>query len=346
MRVTILSVGSRGDVQPLLAFGAALTSAGHEVRCASFPKFEQLVRGAGLEFLPLAEGGMSQDSDAEEGRGGPMLLRFLKDTRAVGGQRLRDALTACEGAQAIVANELAMLVAWQVARRRGARLLRVRLCPPPAVANGPLARPARALAWLALRPWLASGSREAGLPPLPRREPLSRLAREGVIELHAYSPALAGEDAHAGGSTYVTGFWFLEGRLDPAPTPQLLEFLGSGPPPVCIDFGSMPDADPAATDGAGARGARPRRATWGPDPGYPQVPGCRAAGQRLRRGRRRPRGAVRALCRRRTPRRCGNARGDRPGRCAVGRGAAHARPACLGAAPARARCGARTDPTT
>jgi len=262
VRVTILSIGSRGDVQPLLAFGAALASAGHEVRCASFPKFEPLVRGAGLEFLPLAEGRMSQESAAEDGRGGPMLLRFLKDTRAVGGRRLRDALDACDGAEVIVANELAMLVAWQVARQRGAGLVRVRLCPPPRVANGPLARPVRALAWLALRPWLASGSREAGLPPLPHREPLSRLGREGVIELHAYSPALAGEDADAGGSTYVTGFWFLEGHLDPAPTPELLEFLASGPPPVCIDFGSMPDADPAATtalalealDGAGQRG--------------------------------------------------------------------------------------------
>jgi len=263
VRVTILSVGSRGDVQPLLAFGAALASAGHEVRCASFPKFEPLVRGVGLEFLPLAEGQLSQESAAEEGGGGgPMLLRFLKDTRAVGGRRLRDALTACEGAQAIVANELAMLVAWQVARQRGAGLVRVRLCPPPAVANGPFARPARGLAWLALRPWLASGSREAGLPPLPRREPLSRLEHEGVVELHAYSPGLAGEETRAGGSTYVTGFWFLEGRLDPPPSPELLEFLASGPAPVCIDFGSMPDADPAATaalalealDRAGQRG--------------------------------------------------------------------------------------------
>lgn len=255
MRVTILSVGSRGDVQPLLGFGAALASAGHDVRCASFPKFEPLIRDAGLEFAPLAEGQLSQESavpaGAEDGRRGgrrsPMLVRFLKDARAVGGRRLRDALGACEGADAIVANELAMLVAWQVARERRVRLVRVRLCPPPAVANGPFAGPARALAWLALRPWLAPASREAGLPPLPRREPLSRLEDQGVLELRAFSQALLGDEVPAGSSTYVTGFWTLDGRLDPPPTPSLLEFLAAGPGPVCIDFGSMPDADPPAT---------------------------------------------------------------------------------------------------
>ena len=253
MRVTVLSIGSRGDVQPLLAFAAALASAGHEVRCATFPKFEPLVAETGLEFLPLAEGRMSQESPpgGEDGGGdsarGPMLLQFLKDTRSVGGQRLRDALTACEGADAIVANELAMLVAWQVARASGARLVRVRLCPAPRVANGPFAGLVRTLAWLALRPWLARGSREAGLPPLPRREPLSRLERQGVLEFNAFSPALVADGARSGSSVYVTGFWFLDARLDPPPAPSLLEFLASGPAPVCIDFGSMPDHDPGAT---------------------------------------------------------------------------------------------------
>lgn len=255
MRVAILSVGSRGDVQPLLAFAAGLASAGHEVRCATLPKFEPLVAAAGLEFAPLAEGRLGREAEAAadgaEGGGagsrGPMLVRFLKDARAVGGRRLRDALAACEGAEAIVANELAMLVAWQVARHLRVKLVRVRLCPPPAVANGPFARPARALAWLLLRPWLAAGSRAAGLAPLPVREPLSRLASEGVLELHAYSPALVAEGAGHDGTARPTGFWFLEGRLDPPPTQALLDFLAAGPPPVCVDFGSMPDDDPDAT---------------------------------------------------------------------------------------------------
>lgn len=254
MRVTILSIGSRGDVQPLLAFGAALERAGHEVRCASFPKFEPLVRAAGLEFAALAETAIEAAPAAEvqqrarpEHSRAPMLVRFLKETRAVGGRRLGDALSACEGAEVIVANELAMLIAWQVARARRTGLVRVRLCPPPAIANGPFARLLRAGAWLVVRPWLGHGSREAGLPALPLREPLSRLQREGVLELHAFSPALLPGGPQTASQARVTGFWFLDARLDPAPESALLAFLGDGPAPVCIDFGSMPDADPQAT---------------------------------------------------------------------------------------------------
>src|SRR5271154_2667797 len=60
MRVTVLIVGSRGDVQPLLALGLGLARAGHEVRVAAFPGFEQQVNAVGLEFAPLAEGRSSR----------------------------------------------------------------------------------------------------------------------------------------------------------------------------------------------------------------------------------------------------------------------------------------------
>jgi UDP:flavonoid glycosyltransferase YjiC (YdhE family) len=68
MRVSILTVGSRGDVQPFAAFGTGLQRAGHEVRICAHPEFRELVTGQGLEFAPLAEGALSRGTETELGR--------------------------------------------------------------------------------------------------------------------------------------------------------------------------------------------------------------------------------------------------------------------------------------
>jgi sterol 3beta-glucosyltransferase len=270
MRITLLSVGSRGDVQPLLGFGLGLLAAGHAVRVAAFPSFEQQVSAVGLEFAPLAEGRVSRRSASaedrrwlERGRGRmPALVGFIKDARSVAGPRLKDAIAACDGADAIVTNELALLLGWQASEHFATKLVRVRLCPPPRMAQRPAARVVRQLAWLVMRRWLTPARREAGLPSLPRREPLGQLAAHGTLELRAFSPAVVTTQAQAGPFTHVTGYWFLQSDLDPTPPQGLETFLADGPPPVCIGFGSMVDADPAETtrlvldalDGAGQRG--------------------------------------------------------------------------------------------
>jgi sterol 3beta-glucosyltransferase len=251
MRITVLSVGSRGDVQPLLGFGLGLAAAGHEVRVAAFPGFERQVRAAGLDFAPLAEGRISRGETAEDRRVAqrglrqtPALVALVKDARSVVGERLADALAACEGAEVIVTNELALLLGWQAAEHFGCELVRARLCPPPRLADRRAALVVRQAAWLLMRRWLASARRTSGLPPLSLREPLAQLTAKRTLELRAYSPAVVPDSAQAGPAMRVTGYWFLENDVDPEPPRELLQFLADGPPPVCIGFGSMIDADP------------------------------------------------------------------------------------------------------
>jgi UDP:flavonoid glycosyltransferase YjiC (YdhE family) len=270
MRVTVLSVGSRGDLHPLVGFGAGLASAGHEVRVGAFPKYEPQVRAAGLDFAPLAEGRLSQGSDTAEtrwwGRRGSRMLPswfgLIVDVRTVASRRLADAMAACDGAEVIVCNELALLLSWQIGEHLGVPLVRARLCPPPRRAHKPVAVGVRQAAWLAARPWLKSIRRNAGLPPLPLREPLGRLDERRTLELYAFSPAVAPSWLRRGPWTEVTGYWLPAGGSYPEAPQRLLDFLAAGPPPVCVDFGSMIDADPVATtelvvqalDGAGCRG--------------------------------------------------------------------------------------------
>ena len=53
MKITILAIGTRGDVQPYIALGLGLRAAGNDVRIAAASNFEQFIRSYGLEYARL-----------------------------------------------------------------------------------------------------------------------------------------------------------------------------------------------------------------------------------------------------------------------------------------------------
>lgn len=53
MRIVIVAMGSRGDVQPYVALGKGLLQAGHTVRLLASENYGALVRGHGLDFWGL-----------------------------------------------------------------------------------------------------------------------------------------------------------------------------------------------------------------------------------------------------------------------------------------------------
>jgi len=53
MRITILALGTRGDVQPAVALALGLQRVGHSVRLAAPPLSRDLVTSRGLEYAPL-----------------------------------------------------------------------------------------------------------------------------------------------------------------------------------------------------------------------------------------------------------------------------------------------------
>jgi len=53
MHLTIVAVGSRGDVQPYLALGLDLQKAGYQVQVCADRLFEKLVTSTGLVFTPV-----------------------------------------------------------------------------------------------------------------------------------------------------------------------------------------------------------------------------------------------------------------------------------------------------
>jgi vancomycin aglycone glucosyltransferase len=53
MKVLISSIGSRGDVQPILALALELRALGHDVRLCVAPNFKDWVESFGLACVPI-----------------------------------------------------------------------------------------------------------------------------------------------------------------------------------------------------------------------------------------------------------------------------------------------------
>ena len=53
MRIAIIALGSRGDVQPYVALGVGLKAAGHVVRLVTHENFAPLAAAHGLEARPV-----------------------------------------------------------------------------------------------------------------------------------------------------------------------------------------------------------------------------------------------------------------------------------------------------
>lgn len=93
MKICILTFGTRGDVQPYVALGLGLKSAGHEVTIATLVEFKSSVIEHGLQhdtlrgdFLKAAQ--TAEGKSAVEGRGNPLkLLRQYSEKFGIGDNR-------------------------------------------------------------------------------------------------------------------------------------------------------------------------------------------------------------------------------------------------------------------
>ncbi|RUS94390.1 hypothetical protein DSM106972_093750 [Dulcicalothrix desertica PCC 7102] len=102
LKITILSVGSRGDVNPFCALAQGLKQAGFSVKIATHKIFEEFVTQQGIEYAPIA-GDYKELLRSEagyrllEGKGS-----FNPISDEVFQQQLRDGWSASLGSDAII----------------------------------------------------------------------------------------------------------------------------------------------------------------------------------------------------------------------------------------------------
>jgi len=268
VRVAVLAIGSRGDVQPYVALGLGLRAAGHDVRLATHDGFRGMVEGHSLAFAPISgdpqalvasEAGVAW---LESGRNPVAFVRRLAPfAREVGLRVARDVLAAAGDADAIVGSALA-LAGYHVAEARGVPFLGAFLQPlAPTAAFPTVLTPvgdlgaagnrlsARLVATAIELPFRGLVNRwrrdDLGLPPLRGVDFSARVARERVPTLYGFSPLVVPRPPDWPPQLHVCGWWSLPAPQDWAPDDRLAAFLDAGPPPVFVGFGSMRPRDPA-----------------------------------------------------------------------------------------------------
>jgi sterol 3beta-glucosyltransferase len=259
MRISILALGSRGDIAPCIALGGALRAAGHRVRLATFEGFGPAVTAQGLDFTPVQ--GDPRALLAQSGSNQWAVFRAFS-TLAEG--YARDFSDPALREADIILNQLPGAVyGYDLAESAGVPIVELAVIPltrtrafPNMALQSPLARVpgynrasyviAEQLLWMIYRPILNRWRRATlSLPALPAQGYFGQLGTARVPVLDGFSAHVVPRPPDWGAHVHVTGYWFpAEG--DWQPPEALVRFVEAGPPPVYVSFGSMPVPDPRA----------------------------------------------------------------------------------------------------
>lgn len=272
MHITILALGSYGDVLPLATLGKGLKAAGHGVRVATFENFGKMVAGHGLDFHPIrgdsqsilsAGGGVAL---AESGQN--VIRAWLTVMRSFGvlaASYARDLSPPGLWETDVILNQLpGGLYGYDLAEKLDRPMFMAAVMPLtrtrafPMLAFPPLFsalpgynalsyRVAEQLVWQWYRPTINRWRQETlGLPKQSLWGSFGEAGTARIPVLNGFSPHVVPRPPDWGEHVHVTGYWFPE-EEDWQPPEALRRFIEGGAPPVFIGFGSMPVRNPART---------------------------------------------------------------------------------------------------
>ena len=261
MRITMVCIGSTGDVRPYIVFGRELKARGHEIAICAFSTFEEQVRQEGMDFKPISGDVKEFMSKILNGSSG---VQYLKQVREVMlpyiDTFLKNIEDACADTDAIIATYFGEVIQ-SIAEVRHVPFIQTHYYPmdqnPEApIASAPGQRVGKAwsmasyqigyFAISAIERYYLSDWREAhGMSPRKlEATPNYELNGHIIPVLYAMSPLVMPRPTNWGANIHMTGYW-LDNRQseDYQPDPALADFLAAGPKPVYIGFGSMVSGD-------------------------------------------------------------------------------------------------------
>jgi sterol 3beta-glucosyltransferase len=262
MQIVILTIGTEGDVRPLVALAVGLKNQGHNIRIATDVSCQKLVVDHDLEFSPLSGDFMAwmrRDKDLQK-----QGLATLAMARAFQHQLLQmcqtwpeQALGAAKGADLLIGNGMVYFLAQSLGEALSIPVVETQLVPTmpshhapiiplpawmqamPQVVNVGLGHLTRQMVWHVYRPAYNTVVRpQLGLEPYPNFGPYYHRKFQRP-KLFAYSPCLVEPRKSWPSTIQTTGPWTLEGGAAWEPPAELLGFMEAGPQPIYIGFGSM-----------------------------------------------------------------------------------------------------------
>lgn len=257
MQVLLSSIGTRGDVQPILALGLELQALGHTARLCVPPNFKEWVETYGLECVPIGP-------DLKKMTGGTMTGKSVPPTKEQL-QQMADMMVrgqfdvlgeAARGCDLILAATALQVATRSIAEAQDIPYVFAAYAPavfpsskyPPPKAGGhhshSLSEEENRQLWkeneASFGQFAAALNEERAKRGL---EPVTNVQRHMFTDRPwlAADPILAPVFPLDDMEVVQTGAWTLS---DPKPLPPALEeFLASGPPPIYLGFGSMSASD-------------------------------------------------------------------------------------------------------
>eukprot|EP01133_Synstelium_polycarpum_P007913 gene7913-9291_t len=266
LRITILTIGSRGDIQPFIALARALRSHGHDVTLASHELYRDLIsRDNGLKFAVL--GGDPKELMDLCVRNGIFTPKFIREAlskfRTFIDDLLRTCWEAAQGAEALIATpgcfagpHIAEALQIPFFHSFTMPFTRTRTYPNPfapfassqlgGVFNLATHMMMEKILWQPvagqINTWRVDTLK---LPAWNSRIAITETYR--LPYLYCFSKFLVPKPSDWGGEIAITGYWNPQETNDLSPPPALVEFLKSCPqPPIFIGFGSIVIEDPNA----------------------------------------------------------------------------------------------------
>lgn len=263
MKVVMAPIGTRGDIQPLLAFAIELKAAGHQVIFCAAPDYQAWVEGLGMAFYaagPPFEALLREKADNLIKHPVEMVRSFKDDLSAIMEAQFTVVREVARDADVLIGAGF-QIVGSSVAESIGVPYQFIAYCPillPTAVYPSFLIRRrqlptwANRLSWRVIRwvfDWmfkapLNSHRTRLGLPPLQEVYAHNLAACAQVLVAWDREICPVPEDVPC--AVVQTRAWILRSQQQALPE-ALEQFLQAGPAPVYIGFGSMTDSNPEQT---------------------------------------------------------------------------------------------------
>lgn len=264
MRITCLTIGSRGDVQPYIALCKGLLKEGHKPRIATHAEFQGWIESHGIEFACVeGDPGELMRLCIENGT---FTLSFLREANATFRGWLDDLLDsaykACEGTELLIESPSAM-AGIHIAEKLGIPYFRAFTMPWTRTRAYPHAfimpenKMGGAYNYMTYVMfdnifWKATAhqvnrwrNKTLGLP----NTSLEKMQPNKVPFLYNFSPSVVAPPLDFSDWVRVTGYWFLDEGGDYEPPKELWDFIqkarADGKKIVYVGFGSIIVNDPA-----------------------------------------------------------------------------------------------------
>jgi sterol 3beta-glucosyltransferase len=262
MKVTILTYGSRGDVQPFIPLSLGLIARGHSVKLVAPARFRSVVEESNVPFVPLA--GDPEELSRYLNDSGSNFLRIMRGLMEhaveIGVDVLRQIEAACSDADLIIHTFMHAIGAHTLAREMNIPDVHVQLFPmfTPTGDYPNISIPdlrirsvnrwthifSHQIAFWASKAGYEQVRRRAGIPRRKLYSPFDGdSSRPPTPVLCAWSPVIIPPSRDWNANVYVTGYLFEETNGMNQPSGELQQFLDSAESPVCVSFGSMLNRD-------------------------------------------------------------------------------------------------------